>query len=47
MFHGSYLKDANGKYCAEFAIATPFDVIVTTSLPKATSAQQAKLCAFT
>lgn len=43
---GSYLKDDNGKYCAGYAIATPFDVEVA-CLPLATSAQQAELYALT
>ena len=37
--NGSYLKSDNGKYCAEYVIATPFDVVEVASLPKATSAQ--------
>lgn len=43
---GSYLKDENGRYCAGYAIATPFEVIATTPLPLATSAQQAELDAL-
>ena len=44
---GSYLKGDNGKYCAEYAIATLFDVVEAASLPTVTSAQQAELCTLT
>lgn len=36
--NGSYL---NGKYCAGYAVSTPFDVTEVASLPLATIAQQA------
>ena len=32
---GSYLKGESGKYCAEYAIATPFDIFEATPLPMA------------
>ena len=35
---GSYLKDDSGKYCAGYAITTPFDVVEAAYLPMATSA---------
>ena len=35
---GSYLKGDNGKYCAGYAIAIPFDVVEAALLPTATSA---------
>ena len=34
----SYLKDNNGKYCAQYAITTSFNVVGATSLPIATLA---------
>ena len=37
---GSYLKGDDGKYCAGYALATPFDVIKVALLPMDTSAQQ-------
>ena len=37
---GSYLKDDNGKYCAECAFATPFDIVEAAPLLMATFAQQ-------
>ena len=37
---GSFLKGDHGKYCAGYAIGTPFDVVETASLPMATSAQR-------
>jgi len=37
---GSYLKDDNGKYRAEYACATPFDIDEAAPLLMATLAQQ-------
>lgn len=37
--HDSYLKDNNGKYCAQYVIITSFNVVEATSLPIATLAQ--------
>ena len=34
----SYLKDDNGKYCAEYAIATSLDIVEAVPLSMATSA---------
>ena len=36
MVDGSYLKGNNGKYCAGYAISTPFDVTKVAPLPLAT-----------
>ena len=44
---GFNLKGDNGKYCAAYAIATPFDVIEAASLHMATSAQYSELYTFT
>ena len=44
---GFYLKGDSGKYCAEYTIRNTFDVVEATSLPMATSAQQAKLYTLT
>ena len=43
---GSYLKGDNDKYCAGYAITTPFDVVEAASLPMALT-QQAELHALT
>ena len=44
---GTYFKSDNGKYCAEYVIATPFDVVEVASLPMATMDQQAEIYALT
>ena len=44
---GSYLKGDNGKYFAEYAIATPFDIVEAVSLTMADSSQQAELYILT
>lgn len=44
MVHWRFLfKGDNGKYCAGYAIITPFDVVESASLSKSTLAQQAEL----
>ena len=45
--NGSYLKGNNGKYCAGYAIVSPFHVVEVASLPMATLAQQTELYPFT
>ena len=40
LMDGSYLKDDNGKYCAEYAIANPLDIVEAAHLPMATLAQK-------
>ena len=42
---GSYLKVDHGKYCAGYAIATPF--VVFEAVPMATSAPKSELCDLT
>ena len=42
-----YLKGDNGKYCAGYAIKTPFGDLEAASLPMVTSCQQAKLYPLT
>ena len=44
---GSYSKGDNGKSCAGYAFANPFDVVEAASLPMTTSAQQAELYTLT
>ena len=44
---GSYLNGDNGKYRAEYAIATPFDIVEAAYLPMATLTQQAELFGLT
>ena len=39
----SYIEGNNGKYYAQYATATPFDVVEAASLPMATLAQHAEL----
>ena len=46
-FTDSYLKGDNGKYCAWYAITTPFDVVEAASLTMAISAQQDETYDFT
>lgn len=41
------LENENGKYCAIYAISTPFEVLEVASLPLATSAQQTEWYTFT
>lgn len=41
--NGSYLKDEDDKYCAVYAISTPFDIIEASPLPRDPMAQPAKL----
>ena len=43
---GSYLKGDNGKYSAEDAITTSFNVVESASLPMAPSAQQDELYSY-
>lgn len=44
---GSSLKNEYGKYCADDAIVTPFEMLKAASFPLATSGQQATLYALT
>ena len=44
---GSYLEGDKSKLHSGYTIATPFDVLEVTTLPKATSTQYIELYAFT
>lgn len=43
----SYLKAANGKYCARYVIAAPFGVVEKAPLPMAISSQQTEFYILT
>ena len=44
---GSYLKEDNDKYCAGYAIATPFDTVEEAPLPMATLTQKVEFSSLT
>ena len=44
---GSYLKEDNDKYCAGYAIGTPFDAVEETPLSMATLTQKVEFSALT
>lgn len=47
LIDGSYLKGANGQYCAGYTTATPFEVVKAALLPIAILSQKVELYVLT